>query len=115
MFSYLLIFVLYLIFSNWNMLLWIELTLCFVVLLWILHIQRTKSLPQGPFSIPILGTVELFQGEKQNKGFFKDKYNEFQDFCTFFLGPKQVLILINNFKIVKELFSKDEFSGNIIK
>ena len=104
----------YLIFTNWNMLLWIELTLCFFALLWILHFQRKKTLPPGPYSIPILGTVELFQGEKQNKGFFKDKYNEFQDFCTFFLGPKQVLILINNFKIVKELFSKDEFSGNII-
>ena len=42
---------------------------------------------------------------------FNEKYFGFKEWCTIYLGPSLVLVLINEFKLAKELFSKDEFSG----
>ena len=89
---------------------WLELILLIVVLLWINHFKKRRSLPHGPFSIPIFGTLEIIK-TKLSEGLTTHKYNEYRDFCTFFLGPSMVLIVINEIKLAKELFSKEEFSG----
>ena len=91
---------------------WLELFLLLFTLLWILHIKRVKKFPPGPFSIPLIGTVDMFQRSKSpNEILFSEKYFSYDKFCTFYVGPL-VSVLINDFKIAKELFSKDEFSGN---
>ena len=93
---------------------WFELLSCVVSLLWFFHYQRKNKLPDGPFSIPILGTTELFTNRSRSLIglFFQEKFQIYKDFCTFFVGSSSVIVLINDFKLVKELFAMDEFSGN---
>ena len=92
---------------------WFELLSCVVGLLWFFHYQRKNKLPDGPFSIPILGTIELFTNRSRSLIglFFQEKFQIYKDFCTFFVGSSSVIVLINDFKLVKELFAMDEFSG----
>ena len=91
----------------------IELLVTFIILTVIIHIQKRSRLPGGPFSLPVIGTVDLFiKSENPVKQFFLERhYKKYEDFCSFFLGPVGVLIVINDFKICKELFGKAEFSG----
>ena len=86
--------------------LWIELFLFITALLCIAHIQIKRKLPPGPFSIPILGTLDIFTRIP-----FESEYFKYKDFCTFFLGPVVTLIMVNDFKLAKNIFNKDEFSG----
>ena len=92
---------------------WIELLICIISLLWIMHFQKRRNLPSGPFSVPFFGTLELFTTKKKFLEFLTDEkhYKCYKDFCSFFLGPSLVLIVINEYKYAKELFNKDEFSG----
>ena len=90
----------------------IEFAIIIFGLLWLLHFQRTKALPHGPFSVPIFGTLDIFINPASATGIvFNEKYFCFKELCTFFLGPTLVLVLINDYKLAKELFNKDEFSG----
>ena len=89
--------------------LWLELLICFIAFLWIWHWQKRSKLPPGPFSIPLLGTVDIFK--KSFKTIFDEKYFQYKEFCTFHLGPTSTLVLVNDFKIVKDLFNRDEFCG----
>ena len=92
----------------------LELFLLIIGLLCLIHFQRTKRLPHGPFSVPIFGTLDIFTTLKGPTAIvFSEKYFHFRDMCTFFLGPTLVVVLINEYKLAKELFSKDEFSGNM--
>ena len=89
-----------------------ELFLCFVTLLCILHIKKKRRLPKGPPSIPMFGSIDLFTKGNLLKAIFNEEYyTKYNDFCTFFLGPRKVLVVINDFKICKELFNKEEYSG----
>ena len=90
--------------------LWLELFLFIVALLCIVHIQIKRKLPPGPFSIPILGTVDIFTKKHEAVTFAKE-YFKYKDFCTFLIGPVVKLIMVNDFKLVKEIFNRDEFSG----
>ena len=96
---------------------WIELLICVVGLLWFLHYQKIKKLPDGPFSIPILGTSELFTNRSRSLVglFFQEKFQSYKDFCTFYVGTSSVVVLVNDFKLVKELFAMDEFSGRQLR
>ena len=91
---------------------WFELIISFVILAWILHYQRIKRLPPGPFSLPILGTLDFIIPSNKSfvERFFSAKFMNYKDFCPIYLG-NYVIVLINDFKLAKELFSKDEFSG----
>ena len=90
----------------------LELILCVFTLLWILHIKKRRRLPKGPPSIPIFGSIDLFTKGNLLKAIFNEEYyTKYNDLCTFFLGPRKVLVVINDFKICKELFNKEEYSG----
>ena len=90
----------------------LELILCVFTLLCILHIKKRRRLPKGPPSIPIFGSIDLFTKGNLLKAIFNEEYyTKYNDFCTFFLGPRKVLVVINDFKICKELFNKEEYSG----
>ena len=71
-------------------------------------------MPPGPFSLPILGTFDFIIPSKKSfvEKFFSKKFMNYKDFCTLYLG-NYVVVLINDFKLAKELFSKDEFSGDL--
>ena len=90
--------------------LWLELFLFILALLCIVHIQIKRKLPVGPFSIPILGTVDIYT-KKNTALTFAEEYFKYKDFCTFFMGPLVKLIMVNDFKLVKDIFNRDEFSG----
>ena len=91
---------------------WLELLLLIFAFLWIIHLKKRKGLPPSPFSIPIFGTLDTFRKfDRATEILFNEKYFDYKYFCPFFVGPSVVTILINDFKLAKELFSKDEFSG----
>ena len=84
-------------------------------LVWLLHRQRIKDLPPGPVSLPILGTLAMFdRSQTVSSIVFNEKFFHYKDFFTLLVGPILDSIVINDFKLAKELFSKDEFSGNFI-
>ena len=91
----------------------LELLLITIVLLCLHHYRRTRGLPPGPPSVPLLGTLDIFMNYSGTAPsiLFGEQYFGFREWCTIFLGPSLVLVLINDFKLAKELFAKDEFSG----
>ena len=91
----------------------LELLLITIVLLCLHHYRRTRGLPPGPPSVPLLGTLDIFMNYSGTAPsiIFGEQYFGFREWCTIFLGPSLVLVLINDFKLAKELFAKDEFSG----
>ena len=91
----------------------LELFFIIIGLLCFYHFRKIKRLPHGPFSVPILGTLDIFTNYSGSPAsiFFSEKFFGFKDWCTIFLGPSLVLVLINEFKLAKELFGKEEFSG----
>ena len=95
----------------------LELLFIIIGLLCFQHFRKIKNLPHGPFSVPILGTLDIFTNYSGTATsiVFSEKFFGFKDWCTIFLGPSLVLVLINEFKLAKDLFSKDEFSGRYLK
>ena len=91
----------------------LELFLIALGLICLRHYQRTSSLPPRPLSVPLLGTLDIFTNYSGTATsiVFGEQYFGFREWCTIFLGPSLVLVLINDFKLAKELFAKDDFSG----
>ena len=82
-----------------------------LALIWLHHFQKLLKLPPGPFSLPLIGTVRILLDGTGTGAIVSPKYHKYQDFYTLCLGP-MTLVVINDFQLGKELFSKDEFSGN---
>ena len=91
---------------------WLELGLILLSLLFILHYKKVKELPPGPFSLPIIGTVGLWSngGGAKGSAVFNAEYWKYKDWYTLFIGTLNYVIL-NDYKLNKDLFSRDEFSG----
>lgn len=84
----------------------VELLIFVIFLAFWLHKKKRDKFPPGPFSLPIIGTVSLYK-----KGNRATDYPTYGDMTSFFIGPQTVMIMINDFQLSKDLFSKDEFSG----
>ena len=82
-----------------------------LALIWLHHFQKLLKLPPGPFSLPLIGTVRLLLDGTGTGAIVSPKYHKYQDFYTLCFGP-MTLVVINDFQLSRELFSKDEFSGN---
>ena len=89
----------------------VELFILFICLITYIHIRRRSALPPGPFSIPIFGTLHAFMGQGAGH-LLHEKFFCYKEFYSVLVGPF-VFIVINDFKLAKELFSRDEFSGKI--
>ena len=84
----------------------VELLVLIVCLIFYSQYNKRRHLPPGPFSVPILGTVEIFNGKNlRSPDFYK-----YEDMYTMFLGPTTAIV-INDFQRAKDLFFRDEFSG----
>ena len=82
-----------------------------LALIWLHHFQKLLKLPPGPFSLPLIGTVRILLDGTGTGAIVSPKYQKYQDFYTLCFGP-MTLVVINDFQLSRELFSKDEFSGN---
>ena len=86
----------------------IELLILFFSLITILHYVQKSKLPDGPFSLPLIGTVGVVGIGLA--GPVAEKWQHYAKMYTVFLFSK-VMIVINDYKLTKELFAKEEFSG----
>ena len=89
----------------------------FVSVLFYLLYRRHKimreKLPPGPPSIPLIGSLPFVKNRKRGHAdaiLHKSLYKYDPDLYTMWLGSIP-LIVIQNFKLAKELFAGDEFSG----
>ena len=65
-------------------------------------------------SVPRVSKMQYGNTPSCERGDFGERYFGFRDWCTIFLGPSLVLVLINDFKLARELFGKDEYSGRYL-
>ena len=89
----------------------VELLFLLIGLLFYSHYKKRLSLPPGPPSVPILGTLSALSTEIVHLVSQKEFY-KYEDMYTLFLGPVTTIVVINDLQRAKDLFSKDEFSGN---
>jgi hypothetical protein len=91
------------------MILWLILIL--IGLAFWLHHEKKKRYPPGPPSVPLLGSLGVVLNSQRAAAFTSSDLYQYGDMTTLYFGPSRVVIMINNFQLAKELFSKDEFSG----
>ena len=89
-----------------------ELLILFLSIVTFLHYYLKYQLPPGPFSIPLIGTIGIL-GRISGGGICNVKWHKYQKMYTVFIG-RMVIVVINDFKLTKELFAKEEFSGKIL-
>lgn len=88
-------------------------TICLIlsILLLIRNRKYYYNLPHGPPALPVLGSFPFLHGNgTADKVTSKALERYGKDFVTLWLGSC-LTILIQDFNIAKELFSKDEFSA----
>jgi len=76
------------------------------------HKKRCESLPPGPPSLPIVGSLPFLKVKHglANTLVNKNLYHYDPKFCTVWIGSRPV-IMIQDFQLAKEIFARDEFSG----
>ena len=73
--------------------------------------KRLKGLPPGPPTLPIVGSMPFLHGEGlSNKLSNKSLEMYGDDFCSVWMGSR-LIIIIQNFKLTRELFAKEECSA----
>ena len=73
-----------------------------------------KQLPPGPTSLPLVGSIPFLDRNKGNADAVLDKafYKFSPDMYTVWLGSTP-LVVIQDFNLAKDLFSREEFCGRI--
>ena len=90
----------------------LELLLLIIGLVTYLHYKKRSQLPPGPFSVPIIGT--LVNHKKGNPdSVMSPDYYKYGKMYTLFVGPFTTFVIINDLQLAKDLFSRDEFSGDL--
>ena len=87
----------------------IELLILLISLITFRHYYLKSRLPSGPFSLPLIGTVGVIN--KGSGGVVAEAWQKFEKMYTLFIGHSGILVVINDYKLTKELFAKEEFSG----
>ena len=89
----------------------LTLVLAITIFLAIFFRRKNKSkLPPGPPCLPILGCLPFVNTKKGIFSWTLDHAVTKHKLATVMLGPKKIFV-INDFKLAKELFGKEEFSG----
>ena len=74
-----------------------------------------REFPPGPPSLPFVGSIPFLKKKKGNADSVLDKsfYKIASDMYTVWLGSTP-LIVIQDFNLAKDLFSREEFCGRIL-
>ena len=91
----------------------LELLVLLVGLIAYRHYNRRKDLPPGPFSIPFFGNLFNLPNGVNPGSIVHESFYKYGDMYTLFIGYSNITVVINNLQLVKDLFSKDEFSGRM--
>ena len=92
----------------------LHLLLCFILVMVYHrnHMKRRKHLPHGPPSLPLLGSIPFMRRENGLAGSIVHpslhKYDPY--LCTVWIGTLP-LIIIQDYALARELFSRDDFCG----
>lgn len=81
------------------------------VLLLVRYIQilrNNKSLPPGPWGIPILGSLPFIKGDLHL--YFRDLAYQYGSFFSTRLGS-QLIVVLSDYKLIRDAFRKEEFTG----
>ena len=76
------------------------------------HKKRCKSLPPGPPSLPIVGSIPFLNAKKGYPDAITKECHKYKDqkLYTVWMGPLSIVV-IQDFDLCKEMFSRDEFSS----
>ncbi|KAF2895168.1 hypothetical protein ILUMI_11007 [Ignelater luminosus] len=71
-------------------------------------IQHEKSLPPGPWGLPIVGSLPFLKGDLHLH--FKDLTQKYGSMLSTRLGS-QLIVVLSDYKIIRDAFRKEEFTG----
>lgn len=71
-------------------------------------IQEAKSLPPGPWGLPLLGSLPFLRGDLHL--YFRDLTHHYGSLFSTRLGS-QLIVVLSDYKIIRDAFRKEEFSG----
>ena len=88
---------------------------CILILSYVVyqrHKRICKDFPPGPMSLPLIGSLPFLDLKRGllSATLTSDLYKYDPNLCTIWLA-QQPVIIIQNFELAKNLFSRDEFSG----
>ena len=83
-------------------------------LIWQRHQKMVRKYPPGPTALPFIGSIPFLNPKNGNADSVLDKsfYKIASDMYTVWLGHTP-LIIIQDFNLAKDLFSREEFCGRI--
>lgn len=71
-------------------------------------IQLEKSLPPGPWGLPIVGSLPFLKGDLHLH--FRDLTQKYGSMLSTRLGS-QLIVVLSDYKIIRDAFRKEEFTG----
>ena len=88
---------------------------CVLILCYLIyqrHKRICKAFPPGPTSLPVIGSIPFIGMKRGIVAALIDRclYKYDPNLCTLWIGNKSIIV-IQNFELAKDLFSRDEFSG----
>ena len=91
----------------------LELAILLISLVSFLHYKKKWSLPPGPFSLPLIGCPEFLWKGSKGPVIFGSEYHKYGDWYTVTMFTGRTIVILNDYQLNKELFSRDEFSGRM--
>lgn len=83
----------------------------FLVLLFVRVLQiirENRSLPPGPWGLPIVGSLPFLKGDLHLQ--FRDLTQKYGSLFSTRLGS-QLIVVISDYKLIRDAFRKEEFTG----
>lgn len=71
-------------------------------------LRDNKSLPPGPWGLPILGSLPFIKGDLHL--YYQDLAYKYGSFFSTRLGS-QLIVVLSDYKLIRDAFRKEEFTG----
>ncbi|XP_025833778.1 cytochrome P450 18a1-like [Agrilus planipennis] len=72
------------------------------------EVNKTRSLPPGPWGLPIVGSLPFLKGDLHLH--FRDLTQKYGSLISTRLGS-QLIVVLSDYKIIRDAFRKEEFTG----